>query len=298
METKKISLHTHSTFCDGHNSAEEMILSAIEKGFSTIGFSSHCFHPLNPEFYTNHDTLWHIPSDTIDDYVKEINRLKEKYAEKIQVLLGFEGDYLDLKGTGKATPDKKAYSCFNPDYLIGSVHFISTDKGFFSVDNKAEIVEKDLIRLYTNSKTDKPDGKAAVCDYFEAERQMLKTCNFDIIGHPDLIKLRNATLHFFDENETWYKDELKLTAKEIAKAGVIAEINTGAIARGLLDDIYPSAQFLEYLKEYNVPVCVNSDAHRTEHLDAAFEKAYAAAKKTGYAELTYPAKNGLIHIPL
>ena len=174
----------------------------------------------------------------------------------------------------------------------------NTDKGFFSVDNKAEIVEKDLIRLYTNSKTDKPDGKAAVCDYFEAERQMLKTCNFDIIGHPDLIKLRNATLHFFDENETWYKDELKLTAKEIAKAGVIAEINTGAIARGLLDDIYPSAQFLEYLKEYNVPVCVNSDAHRTEHLDAAFEKAYAAAKKTGYAELTYPAKNGLIHIPL
>ena len=283
----KINLHTHTTFCDGKNSAEEMVIAAIQKGFSTLGFSGHCIHPLNPEFYTNVDTLWHIPSANISSYAAEIRRLKEKYSAQIELYLGFEAEYFESEKYGSAIPSKQIYSKFTPDYLIGAVHFVNTPKGFFTVDNKAEILKENLFCYY--GKPDGTfDGKKAACDYFAAEREMLKKGDFDIIAHPDLIRIRNATLNIFDEKESWYKEELKSTADSIAKAGVIAEINTGAIARGTMDDTYPSEYFLGLLFERGVPLCINSDAHTTQNLDAAFDRAVATAKKAGYKELIYP----------
>ena len=197
-------------------------------------------------------------------------------------------------------PDKQAYSSFAPDYLIGSVHFINCSDeefGFFTVDNKAECVAEALNKYYK-----KPDGtidgKAAVCDYFEAERQMLLRGNFEIMGHPDLIRLRNTTLHFFDEADSWYKEQLRLTAKATATAGVIAEINTGAVARGLMSELYPSPQFLEYLKEAGVPVCINTDSHKVDTIDFGLDSSMEYAKKAGYDELSYPVEGKLVHIKI
>jgi histidinol-phosphatase (PHP family) len=73
-----------------------------------------------------------------------------------------------------------------------------------------------------------------------------------------------------------------------AKTNVIAEINTGAIARGAMDDTYPSAEFLEIIYDLGIPVCINSDAHTTDGIDCAFDRAIQLAKKTGYTELVYP----------
>ena len=67
------NLHTHTNFCDGKNSAEEMIVSAIEKGFVSLGFSGHG--------YTKDDTSYCM-TDT-DGYIKEIKRLKAKYKKDI-----------------------------------------------------------------------------------------------------------------------------------------------------------------------------------------------------------------------
>lgn len=290
MSARKCNFHTHTQFCDGKNTAEEMVLSAIEKGFDVLGFSSHCLHPLNPEFYKPFDKIWHIPAENIKDYTEEVHRLKEKYADKIKIYLGFEADYFESDIYGTAIPSKSNYQVFSPDYLIGAVHFINTDKGFFTVDHKPEIVKENLIRFYSKPNGE-IDGRAAVCDYFLAEREMLKKGDFDIIAHCDLIKLRNGPLNFFNPEESWYKEELKATAKEIARAGVITEINTGAIGRGIMDDTYPSQYLLELLFELGVPVCINSDAHTTAMLDGAFDRAAAQAKKTGYTELVYPGNN-------
>ena len=35
------NLHTHTTYCDGINTPEQIILTAIDKGFGAIGFSGH-----------------------------------------------------------------------------------------------------------------------------------------------------------------------------------------------------------------------------------------------------------------
>ena len=290
MSAKKCNFHTHSQFCDGKNTAEEMVLSAIEKGFDVLGFSSHCLHPLNPNFYKPFDHIWHIPSENVKAYTEEISRLKEKYSDKITIYLGFEADYFESSEYGTAIPSKANYADFSPDYLIGAVHFINTDKGFFTVDHKTEIVKENLLRFYSKANGE-IDGRAVVSDYFAAERKMLQKGDFDIIAHCDLVKLRNGPINFFNPEESWYKEELKETAKAIAAAGVIAEINTGAIGRGIMDDTYPSEYFLGLLHDKGVPVCINSDAHTTAMLDGAFDRAAALAKKTGYTELVYPGNN-------
>lgn len=282
------NFHTHTNYCDGKNSAEEMVLAAIEKGFDTLGFSSHSCYPLSTNFYSSFDSIWHISDGQHENYVKNIRELSKKYADKINILVGFEADYLCSQKYGTARPDFNDYKPFSPDYLIGSVHFVANEKGLYSVDHKSDVVAKKLKELYSIDENGNIDAKAVVHDYFEAERQMLKTCKFNILGHPDLIRLRNQDLHYFNENDSWYKEELKATVKAAKSADIIVEINTGAIGRKLMNDSYPSEYFLSLLHEAGVPVCINSDSHAVDTLDAAFDHAIIKAKKTGYTELVYP----------
>lgn len=269
MNIIKTNYHMHTNFCDGTQSAEEMVLAAIEKGFSIIGFSSHSMYPFA--------STWHIAPREHKAYVAEIRRFAKIYADKIEILCGFEADFFPRV----TVPDSKNYEEFSPDFLLGSVHYISTEKGSFGVDDTVENVKRGVQEIFGG------DARAAVCEYFSLERQMLREGNFAILGHCDLFRKRNGVLKLFNENETWYREEIKATAKEIARAGVIAEINTGAIARGAMDDVYPSSEMLSLLHENGVPITINSDAHRGEDLDCAFDRARAAAKKAGYSEVMY-----------
>ena len=41
----KTNYHTHTTWCDGKDTPEAVVVAAIEKGFYAIGFSSHAMLP-------------------------------------------------------------------------------------------------------------------------------------------------------------------------------------------------------------------------------------------------------------
>lgn len=266
----KFNFHTHTLFCDGKNTAEEMVIAAINKGFSVLGFSGHSMFPFGGK--------WHIAPKEFSLYIEEINRLKEKYAEKIKIFCGFECDYYP----SLTCPDKEFYKELKPDFLIGSVHYIAKNKMHYAVDSFTDRVKRGLDIIY------KGDGKQAVIDYFEAQKEMLNYGSFDILGHPDLIRKRNDELHFFDPEEKWYKDVLKDFAKAVKKADVIAEINTGGKARGCTKDFYPSDFLLELFYNQGIPICINSDAHNTELIDFGIEEAVNLARKIGYKELVYP----------
>lgn len=268
----KTNYHTHSTFCDGKVSAEEMVQAAIEKKFDILGFSSHSMFPFSSD--------WHLQSKEHENYVQEILRLKKFYESKIKIQLGFEADFLQ----GFCAPDFSRYADFHPDYLIGAVHFVPGKDGFIEADGDFTETREKIKTVFDG------DRKKVVQTYFDLERTMIKNCNFTILAHPDLIRKQNSPAApdiFFDENDSWYREEIKETANAIAKSGVCVEINTGGMARGYLDTPYPSAEFLTLLHEKNVPITINSDAHAPGNLDYGFEQAVQLAKKTGYSELHY-----------
>ncbi|MBO7124101.1 MAG: histidinol-phosphatase [Treponema sp.] len=265
----KTNYHTHTTFCDGKNTPKEMVEEALKKGFSILGFSSHSLYP--------HAADWHMPAKEHKNYFETIRSLAKEYSGKIKIYAGLEADYIPTF----ACDFKWAYKEFSPDYIIGSVHYLTGKKGFFTVDGPFTEVSEGLERVYGG------DGKKAVCEYFDRQRQMMASQKIMILGHADLIRIRNERLKFFDEGASWYKKELKATAKAAAQAGVIVEINTGGIARGNLDDVYPSAEFLELFYKAGVPVTFSSDAHNAAALDAAFDRAELAAVRAGYTEAAF-----------
>ena len=266
---KKTNYHTHTTFCDGKVSAEQMVLAAIDKHFEIIGLSGHSMFPFAGPC--------HIAPREHELYCAEVRRLAKQYKDKIEVLCGFEADFVE----GLCAPSEKNYDVLKPDYLIGSTHYVFGDKGFFEADGSPTEVLAG-IRNYFNG-----DEKKGVQAYFATQREMLSNSTFTFWGHPDLIRKQNGKRTLFDEKESWYIRELKETAKVAAKAGVCAEINTGGMARGYLDTPYPSPAFLEILHENNVPITINSDAHAPENLDFWFEEAVQYAKKAGYTELMF-----------
>ena len=78
------NLHTHTTFCDGSASAEELVKEAIEKGFVSLGFSGHAYAPYGLSYCIRDE----------EAYVAEIKRLKKKYEKELEIYLGIEEDAL------------------------------------------------------------------------------------------------------------------------------------------------------------------------------------------------------------
>ncbi|MBP3416264.1 MAG: histidinol-phosphatase [Spirochaetaceae bacterium] len=264
--------HTHTNFCDGKEEPETMVKEAIACGLSVLGFSGHSIYPFASD--------WHIPIDRIPAYVAEIRRLQEAYKDKIEILCGFEADYLPPISSAPQAP----YRALGADYLIGSLHYLVTATGCFTVDDSAKNVAAGIEAHF------KGDGKKAVQEYFAAQREMIRQGGFDILGHADVVRRRNGELKFFDEESQWYKDELHETARVIAQADLIVEINTGGMARRNTTTPYPSPYFLSLLARKDVPITINSDVHNSGYLNYAFAEARKEAFNAGYREITYLTK--------
>ena len=117
------SVHTHSTMCDGKDTLEDMARAAYEAGAASFGASGHSHTPM-PE-----DAGCVLPSD-MTAYRREVLRLREAYAGRMDVLLGLELDNCaDVTAEGF-------------DYWIGSVHHLRSPAGdWYVVDWTAEALE-------------------------------------------------------------------------------------------------------------------------------------------------------------
>lgn len=277
------SYHVHTTFCDGSQTPEEMVLCAIDQNMTDIGFTAHSAWPMSSQ--------WHLNPSHFPKYIEEIHRLKKEFAEKITIHCGFEADYIE----GITWPDKVFYAEFAPDFLIGSVHYVPTPTRFGKNSIKHQMWAPDASEKEVSQGIEKcfgGNGRRAVCTYYGTVREMIESCDFDILGHIDIVRKRNAALNFFCETDTWYRREIQKTVKTIAQKGILVEMNTGAIARGAMDGIYPSQDFLQLLFKANVPIVLNSDAHSYSGLICAYDRAKEAARRVGYTTLTYLESSG------
>jgi len=247
--------HTHSTWCDGKSTPREMVEAAIAKGFDTIGFSSHAMLPQD-------DVGWVLTPAKVALYAADIRGLAAEYASRIRVLCGVEADYVP----GGAEPSHAAYAAVSPDYIIGSVHFVcAADAALVPVDHSPEMLSDGLRDHFDGS------AEAFVRAYFAEVRDSL-AFDFEVVGHPDLVRKFNAKHPYFDESSAWYGEELVRTADAIAASGKLVEVNTGAISRRWLDDAYPSPEFRALLRERGVKFILSSDAHTADGLDCAFDR--------------------------
>ena len=248
--------HTHTHYCDGANSPEEMVLKAIELGCDELGFSGH-----SPIIFEND---YAIREEKLATYHDEINRLKAKYRDKITIYCGLELDYYGHDGGLKF------------DYIIGSVHHLVKNGKDFTIDlSKAEQMRA-VEELYNG------DYYAFIDDYFTLLEQIYEKTNCTFIGHFDLIKKFNREGDLFDEQNEYYIKRAKKAIETLVKKPCIFEVNTGAIPRGYRLDNYPADIFIEEIGKTKPLFIVNADAHRAEKLLFDIEDTAKKLESAGY----------------
>ena len=242
----KVDLHNHTLLC---NHAEGTIFKYIEKaiqnGTQYFGFSDHAPMDFDPKYRMNFEQM--------KKYEEDVLEAKEKYKDKINILLGYEVDYL------KGHMDSRVLDA-KVDYLIGSVHFID-EWGF---DNP------EFIGRYEHENIDDIWQK-----YFDTVEEMAKSRLFDIVGHLDLIKVFK-----YMPNK-----DINLIAKDallaIKKADMVIEINSAGF-RKPIKEAYPSLSLLKEAFKLDIPITFASDAHKPEQVGFCSKEVEQMAKNVGY----------------
>ena len=238
--------HVHTTFSDGKNTPEEMVLAAMGRGMTAIGFTDHS--------YTAFDESYCIPRGKTAEYRAAIRALQDQYAGKLRVLCGLEQDLY------------AAEPAAGFDYVIGSVHYMRFGEDYVPVDEGADLLRAAAERycggdLYRVAET-----------YFATVARVAEQTGCDLIGHFDLIAKFNEDGSLFDESDPRYKNAAMEALDRLLAAKKPFEINTGAMSRGYRTTPYPARPWMEYIRARGGRLVLSGDSHSADTLCWEFDR--------------------------
>lgn len=244
----RANYHTHTCFCDGTGTPEEIAEAALNAGLDHLGFSGHV--DVSP--------VMDVPA-----YLADVRRVQEKYRGRLDILCGGELDNM--------VPDR------NPrgfDYLIGSVHHMKAGSEILAVDWTEEIFLHLLNDYYGG------DGYRLCRDYFRLTAETYGRGRCDFIGHFDLVTKFNSNLHYVDESDPRYLGTALEVLEYLVREDLPLEINTKLAEK---EKIFPGRVLLKRLKELGGRIIFSSDAHRPSDLLHGFSRGIALAKECGFS---------------
>jgi histidinol-phosphatase (PHP family) len=146
------------------------------------------------------------------------------------------------------------------------------------VDDPLENVERGIKEGFGG------DPMGMLESYLDSQEDMIRAGGFDVLGHPDLVKLHNKDNKLFNLQSGFYLKRIAALTALLAEAGVPSELNTGGLNRNKTSECYPSLDFLKHFRKHNVPVVINADAHRAADIDGHYEDAQKTMIEAGYTE--------------
>lgn len=224
------SHHSHSgQFCAHASSTlEEVIQTAISKKITTFCLTEHIprrkidFYPEEEKDHTEESLI-----QLYDAFYHEARRLQAKYQDQIQILIGFEGEWIREYSLDviKGLQDK-----YEVDLFVGSVHHVHT----IPIDYDTEMYHQ--ARDAAGSTDEK-----IFADYFDSQYEMLKALKPPLVGHFDLIRLKSdgPDRSFRIWPAVWEKIERNL--KFVAEYGGVLELNSSSLRKGLAE-AYPQSE--------------------------------------------------------
>lgn len=244
--------HTHSNFSDGKNTMEEMVLAAIGAGITVLGISDHSDSPYQE---------YCMRTGQYQEYLEEIRRLKEKYADKITLLAGIELDYYSDPAITKEL-----------DYFIGSVHELVFEDRFYGIDHALSLQQACVDREFNG------DIHGFEKAYFDSMVAHIQKNKPTIVGHFDVI----TKFGLIDETDPVYRKLALEALEKIVAVTPVVEVNTGAIARGFRKVGYPADFLLERLRELGGEVILGADTHAVQTVTCAFPETIQRLRTLGF----------------
>jgi len=271
--------HTHTGFCL-HGSGEEtedFIRKAIEKGFEVYSITEHLPYPSDfleaiPYSQEMKDSL-KLKGGDFGCYIKEIERLKKKYGDKIRLLVGAEIDFLPdhLDYTRQML---KEYGPYLEDSLL-SVHFIRGDGVWRAVDESPADFEDGLISFYSTYDEVQLEyyrtvKEALLCDlgpYKPKRISHLTLCNkFQLLFNPQRTvgeRVERAVLDILEHMRCH---------------GYSLDANVSGLYKTYCREVYPSPWIIGLAVRMGIPLVYGSDSHATKDVGRSYEIYEALAK--------------------
>lgn len=234
------NFHTHTVFCDGHDTPEELVLRAIDLGCKEIGFTGHSYIPFDEGYCMS-------PNEE-KEYRETVNALKKKYEGKIKIYLGIEQDYYS------ALPE------YDYDYIIGSVHYVKKDGVYIAVEDTPEILTDGAEKYYYG------DYYALVDDYYKNVADVYNKTKCNIIGHFDIVTKFNFDNKLFDTKSERYISAYKKALGSLLNTDCAFEINCRADSAFSSQSRYPAFEIEEIIRANNKRIVYSSDCHKKEFL--------------------------------
>lgn len=259
--------HSHCTFCDGRSTPEDFVKFAISHGFRAYGFSSHSPLPF--------ETFWNMSKEDVPEYLAEINRLKTKYIDRIEIYTALEIDYLDET----YNPSIAYFQDMPLDYLIGSIHFLPlsehlSEENMVCIDGSFADYKASVDRYFEG------DISKLVTRYFDSTLKMIEAGGIDIVGHMDKIYMNGHKCKGFSFDADWYQKPFRAALDLIAEKGLMVEVNTKNLTKK--QQVFPRREYLRLLKDMNIPVMVNSDCHYPDLVNDGRAEAFEFLKEAGF----------------
>lgn len=216
---------------------------AEDRGVTELGVSEHVHR------FTAALAIWDHPFwkeqavDDIDAYCGFIR-------EQTDLRLGLEVDFVP----GREDRTQNLIERCELDYVVGSVHFVGD-----------RAVDHDRYDVWAGARSaDDVWGR-----YFELVGEAARSGLFDILAHPDLVKVWGASRPLPDGDLRRFYDR---AMDGIAETAIAIEVSTAGLRKPVAE-IYPAQSFLEMCLDAGAPVALSSDAHVPEHVGFAYDAA-------------------------
>ena len=228
--------------------------AAAATGIEELGVSEHVYR------FTQALDLWRHPfweeqaRDDLDQYCEFVRGSGLK--------LGIECDFVP----GAEDRTGALLEARDFDYVVGSVHFV----GEAAVDHEGWDVWEG-----------RGDPDEVWRRYFEALAECARCGLFDILAHPDLVKVWGRGRPLPERDPRHYSEP---AVEAIAESGIAVEVSTAGLRKPVAE-LYPARAFAEMCVEAGVSFALSSDAHRPEQVGAGYEHALEFLGEIGVGQI-------------
>ena len=235
--------------------AERYRERASELGIEELGVAEHIYRFSVALDIWEHPFWRSYAEDDLDAYCDFVR-------EQTDLRLGIEMDFV----AGREDRIANALDGRDWDYVVGSIHFLrdrSLDTEEYSIWGTGESADKVWRR------------------YFETLAESARSGLFDILSHPDLVKVWGRGAPVPDRDLRYFYEP---AVEAIAESGVAVELSTAGW-RKPVGEQYPAEAFLEMLVDAGCPIALSSDAHEPDDLGFGYERAVELLERVGVREI-------------
>jgi histidinol-phosphatase (PHP family) len=243
-------------FCDSN--VERYRNAANERDIPELGVSEHVYRFAQALEVWQHPLWREFAHDDLEEYCRFVR-------EDTDLRLGIEADFIP----GAEDRMANLLEAHDFDYVVGSVHFL-----------RDHALDMDDYSVWSTGRSAEEIWRG----YFRTLGEAARSGLFDILAHPDLVKVWGSAHPQRPFPEGDLRRYYELAIDGIAESGVAIEVSTAGL-RKRAQEIYPAPAFLQMCVEAGAPVALSSDAHRPEDVGADYDRALELLSGAGVREL-------------